>query len=232
MMLPLGGTETITRVMRRTAAATTVDEVVVATTQKERDRLLAERAREAGEAVYRGDERDVLGRVLEAATGADAEIIVRIAGDCPAVSAQIVDHAVQKLCDRDADYVSNKLDRTFPLGLDVEVFTRDSFANVEEAATDPHEREHVTVYYLDHPEAFDTYNVTSDEVFDESRYQNRTDIELVLDEAADYDYLDRIFTELPSDSPDVRSIIDHVDENGLMDMISNVTRNSEEGDTA
>lgn len=224
MMLPLDRKKTITRVISRTAAANNIDEVVVATTQKNRDLLLSERAREAGKSVYRGNEEDVLHRVLKAATNADADIIVRIAGDCPAVSPKIIDHAVEKLREYETRYVSNKLDRTFPLGLDVEAFTRNSLISVEKATTEPHEREHVTVYYLDNPEEFNARKFVSTEVFTERKYQDRTDIELVLDEAEDYLYLNKIFTELPTNEPDIRSMIDHIDRNGLMEMISEVTR--------
>lgn len=211
MMLSLGGTETITRVVERVLKANKVDETVVATTTGNADSLLAARAREAGASVYRGSKHNVLQRMFNAATEFDADLVVRIAGDCPAVSPTIVDHAIETIQNTDVDYVSNKLKRTFPLGLDVEVFTIHSFEKVEERTTKPKEREHVTVYYREHPELFQLGNFTSDELFEEQRYQNRTDIELVFDEAADYMLLDRIFSDLPPEKQDIRSIIDYMD---------------------
>jgi spore coat polysaccharide biosynthesis protein SpsF len=89
MMLPLGGKSAITHVLQRTDRATLVDETILATTSKERDELLQNRAHELGIETYRGDEEDVLGRVLSAAKVADADVIVRIAGDCPLVSPTI-----------------------------------------------------------------------------------------------------------------------------------------------
>jgi spore coat polysaccharide biosynthesis protein SpsF len=228
MMLPIGGKETIARVIDRTSKAETIDEVVVATSDKQRDNLLANRAYEAGVSVHRGDEDDVLGRVLDAAVAVDADIIVRIAGDCPAVSPDIIDHTVKKLYNNNADYVSNKLKRTFPLGLDVEAFTRKSFDSVNQAAIKPNEREHVTLYYLDHRDLFTSYNINSNEFFEETRFQDRTDIEIVLDEAEDYTYLNTIFSELPDDEPNVTSIIDYIDEHNLMDEISAVQRKTKQ----
>jgi spore coat polysaccharide biosynthesis protein SpsF len=223
LTLPIEGEEIITRVFKRIVASNIIDEVVVATSSKDRDSLLPNRAREVDQSVYCGDEQDVLARLLNAAVSADADIIVRILGNHPAVSPQIIDYAVEKAFDSDADYVSNILTRTFPLGLDVEVFTRNSFVGVEGASTESYEREHVTAYYLDHSELFSTYNITSDELFDEKKFQNRTDIDLALDDAADYAYLDSLFTGLDKQEPDFKSIIEYVDNNDLKERMPNVS---------
>jgi len=45
--------------------------------------------------------------------------------------------------------------RTWPHGLDVEVFTFDALEKAWEEAKDPFEREHVTPYILKHPELFE-----------------------------------------------------------------------------
>lgn len=226
MMLPLGEKETISRVIDRTNQATTVDEVIVATSNKDPDLVLVDRAQRYGASTFSGDEGDVLGRMLNAAHEAQADIIVRIAGDCPVVSPEIIDYAVETLQQSGADYVSNKINRSFPLGLDVEVFTKESFIHVDQMADRPNEREHVTVCYLDHPNEFTRRNISSDEIFSFSQYQNRTDIELVLDEAADFFHLDRIYRGLSRNETDVRSVIDHIDRNDLMENLGNVARKS------
>jgi spore coat polysaccharide biosynthesis protein SpsF len=224
MMLPLGEKVALTHVIERTAAAASIDEVILATTHKDCDRLLVDRARRSGVSTYCGDERDVLSRMMNAAIEADADVIVRIAGDCPFVSPAIVDHAVKTIQTEEVEYASNKLDRTFPFGLDVETFTMESFERVERESSEAHEREHVTVYYLDNPDKFETANFTSDDVFDDKQYVGRTDLELVLDEAADYFYLDKICNELPPEEQDVQSIIDFIDERDLGGELTQVTR--------
>lgn len=225
MMLPLGEKPAITHVLQQTDSAESVDETILATTDKDRDELLRNRACELGIQTYRGDETDVLGRVLSAAQMADADLIVRIAGDCPLVSPDIIDLAVETLLETDSDYVSNKIDRTFPLGLDVEALTLNSFLMVSQAADAANEREHVTVYYLDHQEQFSTENITSSQLFDEEKYRNRTGIELTLDESADYIFLDEIFSMLPEGERDPCSVIDLIDS-GELDANTDVERRS------
>lgn len=231
MMLQLDGVETIRRVVRRVQSAETPDEVVVATTEKRRDDLIEQDARDEGATVYRGDSADVLQRTLRAAEVADADVVVRVTGDCPVACPSVIDAVVDALQKSGADYASNKAPRTFPLGLDVEAFTLDSFRTVEAESTEPNEREHVTVYYLEHPEEFAEVNVTSDEVFTNSEFIDRTELELVLDEPTDYRLLDRVFSELNDSQPDVRTVIDHIDERELTsinDGMRRKTRNHSE----
>jgi spore coat polysaccharide biosynthesis protein SpsF len=228
MMLHLEEREALSHVIHRVKEATEVDEIVVATSEKDQDLVIAKQAQKSEVSVYRGDEYDVLQRTFRAATGADAELIVRIAGDCVFTSPEIIDHMLSRLREKEFQYISNKFNRTFPFGLDVEVFTKRSFETVAANATEPHEREHVTTYYLENPEDFSVENVRSDEVFEQDRYHNRTDIELVLDEADDYFYLDKIYRSLEPGNRDIRSVIDHIDEHELASDIANVARKTKE----
>lgn len=224
VMLPLGGKHVLERMIKRINKSTTVDEVVVATSNKKADDIISQYVEQSEASVFRGSESDVLERMCQAADYYEADTVVRIAGDCPAVSPEIIDHATGLLQSKDVDYVSNKLTRTFPLGLDVEVFTMTSFVSVEQESTAPREREHVTARYRENPDEFSLHNFESDEIFDKQRYQDRSDIELVLDEAKDYFHLDRIFNGISMSNPEARSIIDYVDEYELMSEISTVKR--------
>jgi spore coat polysaccharide biosynthesis protein SpsF (cytidylyltransferase family) len=53
-----------------------------------------------------------------------------------------------------ADYGSNVFPRTYPRGLDTEVFTVAALERTWRDAREPHQREHVTPYLTEHPELF------------------------------------------------------------------------------
>ena len=78
--------------------------------------------------VYEGSENDVLSRYIETATQTDADIIVRVTGDCPLIDPKLVDDCVNKIIDSNLDYVSNcnNVEKPLPDGFDVVVFTMDS----------------------------------------------------------------------------------------------------------
>lgn len=215
VMLSLDCTPTIRHVTRRAQACERVDEVVVATTEKRRDDLVAKYASCEGASIARGDEADVLDRVFQAARVHDADVVVRLTADNPLTPPDVTDAAIQKLREGGHDYVSNKLDRTFPAGFDTEVFTFDSFESVEHRATDEYDREHVTPLYRRSGE-FDAATITSQAVYNDPSLHDRTELRLTLDTPADFELFTRLYENVPYDDIlDTRDAVRYVDEQGL-----------------
>lgn len=214
-MLSLACRPIIQHVIRRAGRAKAVDEVIVATTETDPDNVIERYARKEGAPVIRGDEEDVLGRMHAAVIKTGADLVVRVTADNPLLSPDVLDAAVGKARSEDIDYVSNKINRTFPAGLDVEVFTAESFERVEEACENPYYREHVTPYYREF-DAFSRRNIASDEVFEDDAYRDRTDLRLTLDTPADYELFERIYNNVESEEVlDVRDAIQYVDDAGI-----------------
>lgn len=216
MMLPLGGDFTIQRVVERVSAASEIDKVVVATTNATRDDILDRYASRAGASVFRGSEDDVLDRMYAAASTYDPEIVVRVAGDRPLLPVKCIEAVVRAIQTSDAEYASNVLNRSFPLGFEAEAFTYESFGTVNDRSTKPSQREHVTPYYREHPEMFEAMNISSASVFDRRQFQDRTDLRLTLDEADDYELLRTVYEEAPiSDILSATEAIKYIDDNNL-----------------
>ena len=73
-----------------------------------------------------GSEDNVLERYMACANFFKFDVIMRITADCPLIDPQICSEVLQLLMWRKVDYASNcHQDRTFPKGLDCEVFTYD-----------------------------------------------------------------------------------------------------------
>jgi len=149
-------------VIERTKRARFVDEVVVATTDREEDSAVEEIAKVCGVGCFRGSEEDVLDRYYRAAEKFGADIVVRITADCPMMDPEVIDKAVRMFLDGDFDYVSNTMPPTFPDGLDVEVFSFEALRKAWAEARMASEREHVTPYIRNHPEIFRLGNLRSD----------------------------------------------------------------------
>lgn len=227
MMLPLAGSLVLYHDINRVSAAKTVDETIVATTNAKADDIIARYADQFGATVYRGSEEDVLGRMIDAADTTEADVVVRITGDCPLISPEVIDAIVSERRRLGSDYCSNTLQRTFPRGLDTEVVTFESLSEVHELASEPEDREHVTRYYHTNSEQFDCANFTSKQVFDEPQFENRSDIRITLDEAGDYEVLREIYENVRFDNIlDIREAIKHVDDQNLMKLNENITQKS------
>jgi spore coat polysaccharide biosynthesis protein SpsF (cytidylyltransferase family) len=166
VLADLAGQPLILRVLERAAAARGVDHVVLATSDLARDDELAGMVADAGWAVHRGDEQDVLRRFRDAADHARADIVVRITGDCPLADPDVIATVVDRVRDpaQPCDLASNALRRTFPKGLDAEALYIDVLHRTDRLARSPEAREHVTWFaYRERPDLFLLASVENDD---------------------------------------------------------------------
>ena len=185
VMKLISDTPMIELLLSRLAKAKNVDQIVLATSMDTRNTLLVEHVERLGYTCVRGSESDVLDRYLVAARQAQADIIVRITGDCPLIDPELVDKAIEKFRSSGVDYLSNTSPATFPDGLDTEVF---SLQALERAGRESHEafdHEHVTPY-LRRPGLFHTLALTNEEDLSGLRW--------TVDEPADFDVVSQVFS--------------------------------------
>ena len=168
----------------------------LATTTEPADDALAAHAETHGLPCHRGSETDLLGRHHETAVKFGLDVVVRVTSDCPLVDGQLIAAAVAGyLADADPlQFRSNSLTRSFPRGLDFEIFSARMLAEAHERATSPFEREHVTPCFKVGPAAARFRNV--DEVWsggDFSRFR------VTVDTLADCEVLRRLVEEHQAD---------------------------------
>lgn len=144
VLLPLNGRTVISEVIERCYQIPGVDQVVCSIPTK--DHELADHVAKFC-AIASGPEHDVLHRYYRAAYIHDADIIMRVTGDCPLISPDLCGAVLARLKSKGADYASNVHPRTFPHGMDCEVFTWDTLERAELEARED-EREHVTTWML------------------------------------------------------------------------------------
>ena len=118
----------------------------IATTTNATDDAIVAFAEEEGIPFHRGSEQDVLGRFYECATKFGLKKIVRVTSDCPLIDGKLLGQAIAQYLSYadDSVYLSNALERTFPRGMDFEIFSYDLLEKAFFAAQKPQEREHVT----------------------------------------------------------------------------------------
>lgn len=142
VLLPLNGHTVIGEVLERCRKIPGIDQVITVIPDSDENIILMLVAHQYGH-VLRGSENDVLSRYMVAANCYEPETIMRITGDCPLISPELCGAVLQKLIDEKADYASNIEPRTFPKGMDCEVFT---FETLKRAYKESDEREHVTTW--------------------------------------------------------------------------------------
>ena len=163
VLLDIAGQTMLARVVRRVQRSSLIDEVVVATSHNPDDDAIVNECRTLAVSVVRGSEEDVLDRYRDAALASGATVCVRVCADSPLVDPGVCDLVVTSIrqADPPADYAGNKIDPSFPLGLDVEAFSIEALERTWSAARNDYERAHVTVYMYSHPELFRLVGVSS-----------------------------------------------------------------------
>lgn len=141
-------------VITRLSHSAKIDEIVIATTNCEQDYIITEEAGRYGVPFYRGDEQDVLSRYYHAAKQHQADVIIRVTSDCPLIDPDVCDDVFMAFLEHEADYASNVLERSYPRGLDTEVFHMQGLTEAYEQANSGFQKEHVTPYFYQNPDRF------------------------------------------------------------------------------
>jgi len=150
----LRGRPLILFMLDRVRRARSLDAIVLATSVDPSDQALADLVAAEGIPVHRGPLDDVLARFAGAAQAAQAEVVVRLTGDCPLIDADLIDSVVELLQARGAAYASNCESPGWPDGLDVEAMTAGALMQAHREATLPSHREHVTLFLRQHADRF------------------------------------------------------------------------------
>lgn len=193
VMKTLADRSVLAHVVERVRHCALVDEVVVATTNSTGDEVIAAEAQKLGVRCFRGSEQDVLARYYAAARAARADVVVRVTSDCPLFDPQLLERMLRQFGDAAAagkplDYLSNTLERSYPRGLDAEIFTFAALERTHRDARLPAEREHVTVHLYRHPERFHIRGVKSERDLSHHRW--------TLDTPEDWAFISAVHGEL------------------------------------
>ncbi len=192
----LCGQPLIAHVIDRALRIPGVDRVQVAVPERDADDRLVEYLETRPEiGVTRGPEDDVLRRFAQAAKASGAQVVVRITADCPLLSPAVSQRVLTQYLEHreDCDYASNTLVRTYPRGLDTEVFSAPVLQAADREAVRPSDREHVTTFIWRQPERFRLLPVT--DATDRSHHR------WTVDTREDFEMVERIYGELLEHDP-------------------------------
>lgn len=202
VLLPLGGKPALQFMIERVLDSELIDDIIVATTVNETDNPIVELCQQIDVPYYRGSEDDVLNRVWKAHQKMNSDIICELTGDCPLIDPEVIDHTISYFLSNSFDYVSNCHDAgvdnfyrsEFAKGMDVEVFSRSSFDKLSQMSLSPEDREHVSLPFLFNSE-FSVGRVSCP-----PKWRSEF-LEVTLDEAKDYEFLQRVVASCEKENP-------------------------------
>ena len=156
----LNGKPIIMHVFERVKKVLNLDNIVVLTSTEPSDDILVSYLQEYGINVFRGSLDDVFTRFKHCLKGNDCDYFFRVCGDSPLLESYLFQKALS-IAGKDSllDIVTNKFPQTFPPGKSVELIKTDTFLSVDVKYLSKEEKEHVTMYFYNHPNKYKIYNI-------------------------------------------------------------------------
>ena len=148
------GITCLNQVIKRLKKSKKLDDIVIATTTKSNDESIVNIAKNEKIKYFCGSKNNVLSRYYFAAKENNINLIVRIGSDCPCIDPEIIDILIYDHIKKSANYSTNCLVRSYPHGLDTEIFQFDILEEVYKKAKKEYEKEHVTSYIHKNPQIF------------------------------------------------------------------------------
>ncbi len=199
-----------------------VDKIILCTTTNETDDILADLSALWEIECFRGSEHDVMSRVLSAAKHFEIDTIIETTSDCPLIDPNICSQVIDEFHVSKSEYCSNVYERSFPIGMDVQVFSTDVLEDAFSRTEDPEEREHVSLFIYRHPEIYNLSWITAPES------QKDPNLRLTLDTPEDYDLIKKLYELLYPTNPnfsldDILQLITRIPE--LRKINNNINHN-------
>lgn len=193
VMLKVNGQPMIYWQIKRIRQATTIDQLVVATSTDSSDDPLVEFLRLNEVDVFRGSLTDVLSRFISVQDKLGPTSIIRLTGDCPLVMPELIDRMASRFHQNDVDCLSNTVKPTYPDGLDIEIVKSAALRKLNNFELTAEEREHVTLGIYRRPDLFTIENFQGDVDLSENRW--------TVDYPEDLEFIKIIFGEFEGREP-------------------------------
>jgi len=185
----LAGRPLLAVLLERMRAVRGVSGVVLATSARAENDVLAAVAAPLGIPVFRGEEDDVLRRHLDCARVLGAKHVVRVTGDNPLTDVQTTEALVALHLEKGAEYTYVPGDALL-MGILSEVISTDALVRSWERGDARHRSELMTLYIKEHPEEFRiALGTLPDDLY-------RPQYRLTVDEPEDVELMQALFARL------------------------------------
>lgn len=203
----------ILHTLDRLSKSNYINELILATSELEKEELLVQIVKEAKYNVFRGSENNVLDRYKKASDLYKGDIIIRVTGDCPLIDPVIVDNVISNFIMNDYDYVRLDVPDTFIRGFDVEVFSKGALDKVFELAKEDIHKEHVTLYAYENKDKFKIGYVKGEELYNKN-------YRLCVDTEEDLELVTNIYEHFKDEFVSSKEIVKYLDDNPKLAQIN------------
>jgi spore coat polysaccharide biosynthesis protein SpsF len=152
-LIPLAGKPLIWHMMDRLRRVPGLSALVLATTADTRNDPLVALAEREGYMVVREErENDLASRFAKVVEATGADVVLKTGADCPLIDPEVLTGMKDRfLAEGDADFVTNRMNWSFPLGLSADVASARAIRWCDANYVDPEDREYFAIRIRDNP---------------------------------------------------------------------------------
>lgn len=122
VLFKIGGKTIFSILVERLRQVRNIDKIILATSIDKNNDELVKEAKRLGIDFLRGSEENLLDRFYQASLKFKPDIIIRITADCPLIDFNLINKGFEIFKKGNYDILSNARIRTFPDGMDFEIF--------------------------------------------------------------------------------------------------------------
>lgn len=186
-LLPIHGVPSIERCLLNCLDVPEVNEVVLATSTHKQDEQLAGYTLDGRVKVLRGDPDNVVKRMLQVSELAPSDIILRVTGDSPVISKEVISYLIKSHLANGSDFT---IAENAAIGTTGDVITIEALNRLNNYSGSMNYTEYMSYYFLNNPQYFSINKVKIPEEF------LIPGARLTLDEPNDLKMLESIFSGL------------------------------------
>jgi spore coat polysaccharide biosynthesis protein SpsF len=165
-----------------------INRIIISTSTKVEDKKIVRFAKNNKIDYFQGNEKNVLDRIYKTAKFFKSSNILFITSDCPIFDINIADQIINTYKNNNCDYVNNNHIRSYPDGMDIQIFSFKILHDAWKKAKSLLEKEHVTLYIRKNLNKYKFINIVAPQKLFWPK------LGLTIDEYADYILIKKIIT--------------------------------------
>ena len=145
------GLTTLDHLIKRVKKSKIVDQIILCTTKNKEDLKIVKIAKKNKISSFRGENKNVLMRMLSALKNKKVDHVVRITGDDILIDHKYLDLAIRSHLKTNSDYTDHK---NLPSGTETEIFAFKLLKKIKKISYSSEDTEYLTNYIVDHKNEF------------------------------------------------------------------------------
>mgnify|MGYP006091192365 CR=1 FL=1 len=212
-----------------------IDNICVATTNKKTDDILVNFLKKKKFNFFRGEENNVLKRVIDTGKYYKPKIIVQLTGDNPFLDFKIIDEMIRYFLKKKCDFLTNNAfgiseNRKFPHGMTINIFYFKDLVENYEFCTTKELKEHTSLYFF--REGKKKFNINNMPI--KKKWCRNFLPRLTVDEISDFELSNKIFEHFNKKKRNIyfsyKKILDFLENNqNLLKINSHIKQKKFEG---